>query len=685
MLRKTRIFIFLLSIQLLALAGFAQSPVSWSLKTNAKEVKAGDKFTAQLAASISGDWHMYSITQGAGGPIRTTITVGGGPFKLAGNIAGPRPTVKMDENFGINTETYSGSAAFTVPVSVNKDATPGAANGEISVRFQVCNETTCLPPKTEKLAFAVNVLAGAVATPTPSPKASPTPTVSPTPTPKGSPTPSVTPSPGASPTVTPTPTPEAIALTQETPPTPPIANAMTTNNPATTNGGLNPNGSIWSFIWAAMFFGALSLLTPCVFPMIPITVSYFTNHAAGSRAQAIRDAVIYALGIILTFTALGVLLAVLFGAAGIQGFATNPWINLLIMAIFLAFALSLFGAINLQVPSSILSKLDSVSSNKSTGRIIGLLLMGLTFSLTSFTCTAPFVGTVLVAAANGQILYPIIGMLAFSTVFALPFFILALAPQLMTQLPRAGGWLNSVKVVMGLLEVAAALKFLSNADLVWRWGIFTREVLVACWIAVSLLIGLYLLGKFQMTHDSDTAPRIGVVRLISALLAFALTFYMLPGMFGKRLGELEALLPPMAEEAVAATSNGTTANGELTWITNNYEAALKQAKAENKPIFIDFTGYTCTNCRWMEANMFPRPAVKTEMAKFVRLRLYTDGDGELYEKQQAMQQERFGTVALPYYALLNGDGQPLKTFPGLTRNEGEFLGFLQSTQAVAAK
>ena len=657
----------------MAAAANAQSPVSWSIKNNAKEVKAGDKFTLQVSASISGDWHMYSITQGPGGPVRTTITVGGGPFKAAGSPSGTAPHRQMDANFGIETETYSGGASFNVPVSVDKSATPGPASGEVSARFQVCNDTTCLPPKTEKLAFAVNVLAGAAATPTPSPKSSPTPTA--TPTPKGSPTPGVTPSPGASPIAATTPEIVALPVAQDSPAPSP---AVTTNAaaPPAANGGLDTNGSLWKFIWGAMFFGALSLLTPCVFPMIPITVSYFTNHAAGNRSQAIRDAVIYALGIILTFTALGVLLAFLFGAAGLQGFATNPWINLLITAIFLVFALSLLGTLNLQIPSGILSKLDAVSSNKSTGRIIGVLLMGLTFSLTSFTCTAPFVGTVLVAAANGQLFYPIVGMLAFSTVFALPFFILALAPQLMAQLPRAGGWLNSVKVVMGLLEVAAALKFLSNADLVWRWGIFTREVVLACWIAVALLIGLYLLGKFQLTHDSPT-PRIGVTRLLSAVLAFAVAFFMLPGLFGKRLGEIEALLPPLAEDSVGALGGATNANGELSWIVNDYQAALKQAKAENKPIFIDFTGYTCTNCRWMEANMFPRGAVKQEMSKYVRLRLYTDGEGAVYEQQQAMQQQNYGTVALPYYALLNANGEKLGAFPGLTRNESDFLGFLK--------
>src|SRR5205823_2775616 len=246
------------------------------------------------------------------------------------------------------------------------------------------------------------------------------------------------------------------------------------------------------------------------------------NHSAGNRRGAVRDASIYAVGIILTFTALGVVLAVLFGAAGTNQVADNPWINLLITGIFLAFALSLFGAFNLQVPSSILTKLDALSRKEEGGggggHIIALLLMGLTFSLTSFTCTAPFVGTLLVMAAQGKWIFPVIGMLAFSTVFALPFFILALAPQLVSQLPKSGGWLNSVKVVMGLLEIAAAMKFLSNADLVWRWSIFTREVVLASWVAVTVLITLYLLGKFQLSHDSPI-QHLGAVRLMVALLS----------------------------------------------------------------------------------------------------------------------------------------------------------------------
>jgi thiol:disulfide interchange protein DsbD len=280
-------------------------------------------------------------------------------------------------------------------------------------------------------------------------------------------------------------------------------------------------------------------------------------------------------------------------------------------------------------------------------------------------------------------------MLAFSTVFALPFFILALAPQLVSQLPKSGGWLNSVKVVMGLLEIAAAMKFLSNVDLVWHWGIFTREVVLASWLAVTLLITMYLLGKFQLSHDSPI-ERIGAVRFLIALVSLAFGFYLLTGLFGHRLGELESFLPPAIESSSSvafAAGNDTaslTTNGKLTWITNDYDEALKQAKSENKPVFIDFTGYTCTNCRWMEVNMFTRTSVREELAKYVRVRLYTDGEGQPYEGFQQMQQEKFGTVALPLYVVLSADGKSLTSLPGLTRDESEFVSFLQKGRAEFA-
>lgn len=646
----------------------AQNPVSVTMSVSPTTIPAGGKGTVRISASIGGGWKMYSITQGPGGPIPTRITAGEGPFKLSG-ISGPRPKVAMDPNFGINTETYMGSAAFSGTVTADAGAAEGPQTLNINFRFQVCNDTVCLPPKTVKLASAVTIGAG---------KAS----ASATATPANTPSPTATPTPDANANV------DANALANvdsnansdanansETPNTSIAANAEAANNDAATRTSESniKDQPIWAFIWLAMGFGALSLLTPCVFPMIPITVSYFTKHGSDSRLGSIRDAGIYALGIILTFTGLGIALAILFGAAGINRFAANPYINLLITGIFLAFAFSLLGAYNLGLPSGLLTKLDGFTRSKESGKIIGLLLMGLTFSLTSFTCTAPLVGVVLVSAAQGDLFYPIVGMLAFSSVFALPFFVLALAPKLMQSLPRSGSWMNSVKVVMGFLEIGAALKFLSNVDLVWGWSIFTREVVIAGWIALSVLIFLYLLGLFKFSHDSD-GQRIGMVRVLNAFLFGTMAFYLLTGLFGSRLGEIESFLPPAK---VAAGSTTTGIGGELTWITNDYTAALEQARAENKRIFIDFTGYTCTNCRWMEANMFPLSGVRAELEKHVRVKLFTDGEGEPYEGFQRMQEERFGTVALPLYVILTPDEQIVARFEGLTRSEPEFIGFLK--------
>lgn len=655
---------------LLAVAASGQNPVSLSMTVAPASVPSGGSGTAKISASIDGGWYMYSITQGAGGPIQTRISLGEGPFKM-GSVSGPRPKVKMDPNFGINTESYAGSAVFNVPFTVNAGTPEGPQTLNASIRYQVCNDTVCLPPKTVKLTAALAIAAGKAASASPSP--SPTATATPSPTPANANTnananldinSNVSSSPALDANTT-------LPSMNETPAGDGTENNALSTRPAESKLNDQP---IWGFIWLAMTFGALSLLTPCVFPMIPITVSYFTKHGSESTAGSIRDGLIYAIGIILTFTGLGVALAVLFGAAGINRFAANPYVNLLITAIFLAFAFSLLGAYNLGVPASVLTRLDGFTRSKESGKTIGLLLMGLTFSLTSFTCTAPLVGTILVAAAQGDLLYPIVGMLAFSSVFALPFFILAVAPQLMQSLPRSGSWMNSVKVVMGFLEIGAALKFLSNVDLVWGWNIFTRDVVIAGWIALSVMTFLYLLGVFRFAHDSEIRS-IGLVRVLNALLFGTLALYLLTGLFGSRLGELESFLPP-AKETAGTSSGGTAIGSELQWITNDYEAALKQAKAENKRIFIDFTGYTCTNCRWMEANMFPKPAVRAELEKFVRVRLYTDGEGEPYEGFQKMQEARFGTVALPLYAIIDASDTITGRFEGLTRDENEFVAFL---------
>jgi thiol:disulfide interchange protein DsbD len=579
------------TLALLASTGlFAQDPVQWTVQlVPSRSMRAGDQFTAEITAHIDPAWHIYSVTQGRGGPFPTRFTLPGGqPFRLTGAVTGPAPNSEMDPNFGIRTETHSGSPVFRVPLQVAFEA-QGERQLLIDVRYQACDESNCLPPRTDKLSVPVALAGG------------------------------------------------------------------------------GRTDSLASFLWLAMSMGALSLLTPCVFPMVPITVSYFTNREAIGRWRTVRDAGIYAFGIILTFTGLGLVLAALFGAAGINQFASNPWINLLIATAFAAFAASLFGAFHVAIPSRILTRFDALSGGYGPRNVVALLAMGLTFSLTSFTCTAPFVGTLLVMASQGQWLDPVLGMLAFSTVFAAPFFVLALAPQWLSQLPRAGAWMNSVKVVMGLIEIAAAMKFLSNADLVWRWGVFTREVVLAVWIATCALAAIYLLGW--------PVRRASLPRWIAAAAFVAGTIALVPGLFGRRLGEIEAYLPPPSDEQ-ASTSPTRSADG-LHWIVNDLDAARVQARRDEKLIFVDFTGYTCTNCRWMEINLFPRNEVRMELARFVTVRLYTDGVGVLYERQQRLQQQMFHTVALPLYAILRPDGTPIATFSGLTRDPVAFVAFLR--------
>ena len=419
-----------------------------------------------------------------------------------------------------------------------------------------------------------------------------------------------------------------------------------------------------SFIWLAAMTGALSLLTPCVFPMIPITVAFF-NQRREQQSNPLTHALLFGLGIVVTFTALGLGLAILIGAAGLAQFAADPWVNIVIGALFIAFALSLLGVYDLPLPFSnrFLNQVDT-SARESSGRAAGSVLMGFAFTLASFTCTAPFVGPLLVSASRGDWQVPLAGMLVFSTVFAAPFFILALIPSWTAKLPRAGSWLKDVKVLVGLFEIAAALKFFSNADLVWGTGILTRSVLLGAWILIVLTAAVYLLRK-------AVRQKIKPTRLLVPIAATGLAVWLAFGIKGKSLGELEAFLPP---SDIHSTS-GPAAS--LQWILNDQAKALETAAQTNRLVFIDFTGYTCTNCRWMEANMFNRADVSESLSRYVLSRLYTDGDGEMYEKQQQFQETRFGTVALPLYAIVDSNGKTVRTFSGLTRKPREFLAFLR--------
>jgi len=601
----------------------AQSPAKWSLKVEGDKstFASGDATRVTLRADLEEGWHLYAMEQPPGGPIATTIkTPKDSAYAIAGPISSGDPISQFDSNFNIDTKFFKTNAEFDIPLEFSTSI--DADKIELDVRFQLCTDKLCLPPQTVRVSMmGARPLKGSGANTT-SAQASPT----------------------------------------------DASNQIITRE--------SDSNDLTGFIWLALSLGALSLLTPCVFPMIPITVSYFTNHSGKSKAKAVKLATIYSAGIISTFTLLGMLIAIFVGAAGINLFAANPWVNLLIAAIFLFFAFNLFGAYELSVPTGILTRLDALTRAKEGegSGIVGALLMGLTFTLTSFTCTSPFVGTILVSASQGSWQMPLIGMFAFSAVFALPFFVLALAPQIVSQMPKAGGWMNSVKVTMGFLEVAAAMKFISNIDVVWKIGFFTRDVVLAVWVSIGVILTVYLLGWFQLHHDSKT-EKVGSFRLLSAVISLAVTIFLLTGLFGARLGEIESFLPPDLEGSRGSASSKNSLESD--WIKNDLEKAKQVARSEGKRVFIDFTGYTCTNCRWMEANVFPKTEVDEQLNRFVLVKLFTDGIGAEYENQQRYQEETFKTVALPFYAVIEPDGKIIATFPGLTRDVREFAEFLK--------
>jgi len=426
------------------------------------------------------------------------------------------------------------------------------------------------------------------------------------------------------------------------------------------------------FFWLAASTGLLSLLTPCVFPMVPVTIAYFStpDHR---KAHGLRRALLFALGIVATFTILGLALAAFFGAAGLNRFAADPWVNLLLAALFLLFAANLFGWLEIGIPWRVTNTADRVAREAAAGSSLGALVMGATFTLTSVTCTAPFVGTLLVLASQGSWVMPIAGMLVYSAAFALPFFLLAAAPGLVSHLPRAGEWMRTLRVLIGLLEVGAAIKFVSNADLVLRWGVFTRDVVLISWSALALTGAAYLgrrVGQ-KMRRGELRPPELAPIA--AALLT---AVWLVSGVGGRTLPQVEAFLPP----AVPTTLVSSSGEAPL-WMLNDYAGAQTAARSSGKLVFVDFTGYTCTNCRWMEANIFSRPDVSAELGQFVLSRLYTDGEGEIYERQQAFQEKTFGTVALPLYAVVDADGKVRATFSGLTRNPADFIAFLRRARA----
>lgn len=582
-----------------------------------ESARAGEVVHVNMTATMDDEWHIYALHDAGEGPIATTITVTGDAVSRQGKIVEPEPIEKYDEGFMTVTRSHKGTTHYSIPVQLDGNIEPGDIDLKATIIYQVCNASLCYPPNEISVDVPVIIEAG-------------------------------------------DPRKDKIQFTAAT-----YTDA---------SGNIDLDAAIsqgfWPFLVLALTMGFLALLTPCVFPMIPITVSYFTHQGELEDQNPIKQASVYGLGIIATFTLLGLILAITLGASGANQLAANPWVNLFIGALFTYFALSLFGMYEIQLPSALRQLFQK---QEGRGGYIGTLFMAVTFTLTSFTCTVQFVGLLLVAAAQGQWFWPALGMIIFSAAFALPFFFLALFPQYLARMPKSGGWLNSVKVVMGFLEMAAAFKFFSNTDLVWDWQIFTHTSVLAIWAILMFFTGFYLIGKIQLPHDSKM-DTVSVPRMMLSIFFLTFALYLSTGLFGRPIhGLIYSYLPPKLTEEVGMISE-VNGGDEFQWFTE-LDDAFVEANVSGKNIFVDFTGYTCTNCRWMESNIFTKDEVKKRFEEMVLVRLYTDGGNNYREKQQ-YEIDRFGTAALPYYVILTPEDDVLAKFPGMTRNLDEFLGFL---------
>jgi thiol:disulfide interchange protein len=448
--------------------------------------------------------------------------------------------------------------------------------------------------------------------------------------------------------------------------------------------------SLLGIFIAGMLGGFLALLTPCVFPMIPLTVSFFTKRS-GSRKKGMINALIYAASIIIIYVTLGLLVTIIFGSDALNDLASNGFFNMLFFIIFLIFAISFFGAFEITLPSSFINKADSASDK---GGLIGIFFMAFTLSLVSFSCTGPIIGTLLVEAASGSsFLGPAAGMSGFAFALALPFALFAMFPGWLNSLPKSGGWLNTVKVSLGFIELALAFKFLSNVDLAYHWNFLKREIFIVIWIILSAMWGFYLLGKLRFSHDSDV-PHISISRLLFAIVALAFALYLVPGLWGAPLKLISGFPPPQFYTEWQTSSSQSECPHNLTCF-HDYEEGMRYAKSQNKPVMIDFTGWSCVNCRKMEDNVWSDPKVLNHLTRdYVLISLYVDDKQDLPLSEQTvspttgkkikttgnkwsdMQAHIYNTNSQPYYVLLDNKAKILAEPRGYTPDIKEYISFL---------
>jgi thiol:disulfide interchange protein len=609
------LFCFLLTA---AVQADTSLPVHFTTSANPSPARVGEVVTVTVQVKIDSGWHVYSVIPAATGPAATAITSWGGGVPV-GPTTEDEPIQKFDPNFQTLVAYHETEAKFSrqFRVSVSSPKTP-----MLTLHYQTCNDKVCLPPTDKLLPVSFAVAAGA-ARPEYAGPASPK---------------------------------EGAASSAPT---------------------RQASGSLSLFLLAALGAGLLAIITPCVFPLIPITLTNFVKQADGDKGKLVRLSGGYALGIVALYVALGAVVTATVGATGINKVASNPYVNLGIFVVFVVFALSFFETIQLTLPANLTAMQMTARKH---GGTLGLVLLGITFVLASFTCTAPFVGTLLVAAASGERFRPLLGTSVFALAFVSPFLVFAAFPQWIARIPKGGIWLARVKAALGFIELAAALKFLSNADQVWNWQLLTQPVLLAAWALIFVCAGLYLWGtlRFGVVAETEAAgARVPLPRAAFAGVFLLLALYCFWGLAGRPIPLFSAFLPPTGYGGVSSS-----ADEGLPWLTD-YTAALAQAKAEGKPLFVDFTGVTCTNCRWNEKNVFPRDDVRRELSQYVRVQLYTDRPGDA--ANQRLQLTKFGDVALPLYGVVNPQTEAVVDhYAGTITNAPDFTRFLAKSRLTAS-
>lgn len=649
-----------------ASSAFAQifDPVKWKSAIKMTDATNG---VVTFTATVDAGWHVYGTQLPAGGPEPTSVHWNNQGVKLVGGLTPSKAAHKQhDETFDMDLSWWTGSVTLSQKFTV----TAKEYKIEGSIRYMACDDENCTPPKSETFSFKGTAAQAPVAETVQAPTAN-------------------------APTAD---TAATLAQPVAAVGTPDSAVASPTHDqlwaPVTAIEGDNADvediadRSLWYIFWACFLGGLLALLTPCVWPMIPMTVSFFLKKS-GSRAKAITNATTYGLSIIIIFLLLGICFTVLFGASAMNALATSAWCNLLFFALLVIFAISFFGAFEITLPQSLSNKMDSTAS-KTTG-MLSIFFMAATLVIVSFSCTGPIIGTLLVeAASRGSVMGPVVGMTGFAIALAIPFTVFALFPTMLKKMPKSGGWLNTVKVVLGFIELALSLKFLSVADLAYGWRILDRETFIALWIAIFGVMGLYLLGMFRFKSDGDPkSPGIGVMRFFLALVSLSFTAYLVPGLWGAPLKATSAFVPPLY------TQDFNLYGGEQVEY-DDFDEGMKAAAAQGKPVFIDFSGHGCVNCRKMEGAVLDEAKVKKMISEdFVTIKLMVDDKTPLQQpmvvqengkqttlitvgdKWSYLQRHKFNSNSQPYYVVLDQQGALLSGPFAYNEDVDAFIAFLK--------